>query len=137
MILSQQKKYPELPRKKYGPGWWLSNPHYRHYMLRELTSLFVAVYTILYIYQVALFANSPTGYAGYLNILKSPLMIGFNIIILGFTLYHALTWFKLIGRIQPLKFGKWTSTPMQALVINLGLLVVISGAIIGIFFMGK
>ncbi len=106
-------------------------------MVREITSFFVAVYSMLYIYQIALLANSPTGYANYLNILKNPLMIGFNIVILSFTLYHALTWFKLIGRIQPLKFGNWTSTPTQALVINLGLLIIISGAIIGIFFMGR
>ena len=135
--MSQQKKYPELPRKKMGPGWWLGNRHYTVYMVRELTSFFVAVYSILYIYQIVLLANSPSGYANYLNILKNPLMIGFSIIILGFTLFHAATWFFLIGRVQPLKFGKWTSTPVQALIINTVLLIVISGAIIGLLFMGK
>jgi succinate dehydrogenase subunit C len=135
--VSQTKKYPELPRKKMGPGWWLGNRHYTVYMMRELTSFFVAAYSILYIYQVALLANSPGGYANFLSILKNPLMIGFSVIILGFTLFHAATWFFLIGRVQPLKFGKWTSSPVQALIINTVLLVVISGAIIGIFFMGK
>ena len=135
--MSTTKKYPELPRKKYGPGWWLGNRNYTKYMLRELTSLFVSIYAILYIWQIALLANTPGGYANYLSILKNPLMIGFSIVILGFTLYHAVTWFALIGRIQPLKFGKWTSTSKQALIINLGLLIIISGAIIGIFFMGR
>ena len=135
--MSRTKKYPELPRKKLGPGWWLGNRHYTVYMLRELTSFFVAAYSILYIYQVVLLENSPGSYANFLNVLKNPLMIGFSIIILGFTLFHAATWFFLIGRVQPLKFGKWSSTPVQALIINMVLLVVISGAIVGIFFMGK
>ena len=135
--MSQPKKYPELPRKKLGPGWWLSNRHYTMYMLREITSFFVAAYSILYIYQIVLLANSPGSYARYLDVLKSPLMIGFSIIILGFTLYHALTWFMLIGRIQPIKLGSFTTTPVQALIINTVLLVVISGAIITIFFMDK
>src|SRR5215471_7203672 len=104
--MSASKKYPELPRKKYGPGWWLHNRNYTRYMLRELTSFFVAVYAILYIYQVALLATSAgpcypgigappcsvTPYDQYVaNVLKNPLMIGFSIIILGFTLYHAVT----------------------------------------------
>src|SRR6266849_5059721 len=107
------------------------------YMLREITSFFVAAHSILYIYQVVLLANSPGSYTRYLDVLRNPLMIGFSIIILAFTLFHAFTWFFLIGRVQPLKFGSWTSTPVQSLIINTILLVVISGAIIGIFFMGK
>ncbi len=106
-------------------------------MLRELTSFFVSVYAILYIYQVVLLASSPGSYSQYLGVLKSPLMIGFSIIILAFTLFHALSWFFLIGRVQPLKFGGWTSTPVQALIINSVLLVVVSAVIVGVFFVGK
>ena len=135
--MSQQKKYPELPRKKLGPGWWLSNRHYTVYMLRELTSFFVSAYAILYIYQVVLLAGSPGSYSQYLEVLKNPLMIGFSIVILAFTLFHAFSWFFLIGRVQPLKFGRWTSTPVQALVINSVLLVVVSAVIVGVFFVGK
>ena len=131
------KKYPELPRKKLGPGWWLGNRHYTMYMLRELTSFFVAVFCIFYIYQVVLLAASPGDYFRYLDLLKSPLMIGFSIVILGFTLFHALTWFFLIGRVMPLKLGGWSSTPVQALIINTVLLAVISLVVIGLFFLGR
>jgi fumarate reductase subunit C len=124
------KKYPELPRKKLGPGWWLGNRHYTVYMVRELTSFFVSVFAILYVYQVALFATSPGAYSRYLDLLRNPLMIGFSIVILGFTLFHALTWFFLIGRVQPLKLGGWTSTPVHSLVINTVLMVVISLVVI-------
>lgn len=107
------------------------------YMLRELTSFFVAAYCILYVYQVVLLAASPTSYAGYLDVLRNPLMIGLSIIVLGFTLFHAFTWFFLIGRVQPLRLGGKTTTPVQSLVINTVLLVIISLVIIQFFFMGR
>jgi len=135
--LSQKKEYPELPRKKLGPGWWLGNRHYTVYMVRELTSFFVAVFCILYIYQVVLLTATPGSYSQYLDLLRSPVMIGFSIVTLGFTLFHAFTWFFLIGRVQPLKFGGWTTTPVQSLIINTALLAVISMVIIGLFFLGR
>lgn len=135
--MSGRKEYPELPRKELGPGWWLGNRHYTMYMVRELTSFFVSVFCIFYIYQVVLLAASPGSYSQYLDVLRSPVMIGFSIVALGFTLFHAFTWFFLIGRVQPLKFGGWTSTPVQSLIINTGLLGVISLVVIGLFFMGR
>lgn len=129
------RKYPELPRKKLGPGWWLANRHYTVHMVRDLTSFFVAVFSILFIYQVVLLVAAPESYSQYLDLLKSPVMIGFSIIILGFTLFHAFTWFSLIGRVAPLKIGGWTSTPVQALIINTVLLAVISLVIIKLFFL--
>ncbi|TMI39715.1 hypothetical protein E6H23_08695, partial [Candidatus Bathyarchaeota archaeon] len=49
-------KYPEY-RKQLGPGWWLSNQRYTLYMIRELTSFFISIYAIIYIYQLSLLAS--------------------------------------------------------------------------------
>ena len=106
-------------------------------MLRELTSFFVAVFSLFYIYQVARLASNPGSYTQYLEIVRNPLMIGFSIIALAFTLYHSLTWFHLIGRVVPLKFGGRTTTPLQALIVNTVFLVIISVAIIMVFFAGR
>ncbi len=135
--MSREKEYPELPRKKLGPGWWLGNRHYTIYMIRELTSFFVAAYCVLYVYQVALLATSSSSYSAYLDLLQNPFMVGFSITILGFTLFHAFTWFFLIGKVQPLKFGGKTTTPVQSLVINTVLLGIISLVIIQLFFVGR
>src|SRR6058998_3754143 len=106
-------------------------------MLRELTSLFVAVFSLFYIYQVARLASNPGSYTQYLEIVRNPFMVGFSIIALAFTLYHSLTWFYLIGRVQPLKLGGRATTPLQALIVNTVLLVIISVAVLQLFFVGR
>lgn len=130
------EKYPELPRKRLTPGWWLSNRHYTLYMLRELTSFFVALFSLLYIWQVAQLASDTAGYNSYLSLVRNPGMVLFGIIALGFTLYHSVTWFYLTGQVQPLKIGKTKTTPWQALVVNLVLLIIISYAVIRILIGG-
>ena len=126
-------KYPEY-RKRLGPGWWLSNQRYTTYMIRELTSFFVSIYAIIYIYQLSLLAMG--NFSSYDSFVRNPATIVFSIIALFFTLYHAFTWFYLIGRIQPIKLGRNKSTtPLQALAINLVLLLVISYAVVYLFIL--
>ena len=103
-------------------------------MIRELTSFFVSIYAIIYIYQLSLLAMG--NFSSYDIFIRNPATIGFSIIALFFTLYHAFTWFYLIGRIQPIKLGRNKSTtPLQALAINLVLLLVISYAVVYLFIL--
>lgn len=134
--MSGAKRYPEF-RKKLTPGWWLSSSRYTAYMMRELTSFFVAVFSLLYIYQLSVLVSRDTAaYSGYLNLLKNPVMVMFSIVTLAFSLYHSLTWFYLIGRVQPIKIGKRKATPVLSLVVNTILLVIISYAVIRLFLLG-
>ncbi len=96
--MSKEKPFPEYKRK-LGPGWWLANSHFTQYMIREWTSFFVAVFSLIYIYELSLFASGAR--ADALNLLKNPGVIAFNVLALLFTLYHAFTWFYLIGKVQP------------------------------------
>lgn len=67
-----------------------------------------------------------------LALMRNPGIIAFNIVALLFTLYHAGTWFYLIGKVQPVKVGKTTTKPWQALLVNIILLLIISFAVIEI-----
>ncbi len=99
-------------------------------MVREWTSFFVAVFCLIYIYELSLAATSPST---YLNLLRNPFLVFFNIIVLAFTLYHAATWFYLIGKVQPMKVGKYTTKPWQALLVNSILLLIIFYVVIVLF----
>ena len=99
-------------------------------MIREWTSFFVAVFSLIYVYELSLFASGAKDSA--LALMRNPGIIAFNLIALPFTLYHAATWFYLIGKVQPIRFGKTTSKPWQALLVNVGLLLIISYAVIQI-----
>ena len=102
-------------------------------MIRERTSFFGAVFSLIYVYEHSLFASGAKESA--LAQKRNPGIIAFNVIALIFTLYHAATWFYLIGKVQPIKIGKTTSKPWQALLLNIVLLVIISYAVIQILIL--
>src|SRR5438445_6153750 len=129
IAMSKEKPFPEY-RRKLGPGWWLSNRHFTQYMIREWTSFFVAVFSLIYIYELSLFATGAKDSA--LALMRNPGIIAFNVLALLFTLYHAFTWFYLIGKVQPIRMGKTTSKPWQALLVNIVLLLIIFYAVIQI-----
>ena len=122
--MTENKRFPEL-RRKMTPGWWTANRHYAQYMVREWTSLFVAVFSLVYIYGLSLWVTTGSR-AAFLNLLLNPAIIAFSFIALIFTLYHAVTWFYLLGQVVPVKIGKTTSKPWQALAVNIIILLVIS-----------
>lgn len=118
-----EKRFPEL-RRRLSPGWWTHNRHYTMYMIREWTSLFIAVYSLIIIYGLSLwFTGSRTA---FLDLLKNPAVIGFSLVALFFTMYHAVTWFLLLGAVTPIKIGRTVTRPWQALILNLILVLVIS-----------
>ena len=117
------RRFPEF-RRRLTPGWWTANRHYATYMVREWTSLFVAVYNLMIIYGLSLWANGTR--ADFLRFLKNPAVVGFSLVALVFTMIHAVTWFYLLGAIAPVKIGRSRTKPWQALVLNLILLVIIS-----------
>ena len=127
--MSKEKPFAEY-RRKLGPGWWLSSGHFTQYMIREWTSFFVAVFSLTYIYELSLFASGAKDTA--LALMRNPGVIAFNILALLFTLYHAFTWFYIIGKVQPVKIGKTTSKPWQALLLNIVILLIVSYAVIQI-----
>ncbi len=122
--MGDKKQYPELGRTRLTAGWWKVNRHYTMYMVREWTSLFVALYSLIFIYGLSLWWLGSS--ADFLNFLKNPAVIGFGIVAIVFTMYHAATWFYLLGAVAPVKIGRSTTKPWQALILNLVLLAIIS-----------
>jgi fumarate reductase subunit C len=102
-------------------------------MIREWTSFFVAVFTLIYVYELSLFTSGAKVSA--LNLMRNPGIIAFNLLALVFTLYHAFTWFYLIGKAVPIKIGKTTSKPWQALLLNVVILMIISYTVIQILIL--
>src|SRR5437016_12218192 len=106
--MEDKKRYPEL-RRRLSPGWWTANRHYAMYMVRECTSLFVALYSLIFLYGRSLWATGSR--AEFLNFLQNPAVVGFSLVALAFTMYHAATWFYLLGAISPVKLGRSPTKP--------------------------
>ena len=98
-------------RKPYIPKqsrwWWTRNPFFIRYMIREGTSIFVLVYSVLLIFGLYQLKQGEAGWQLWLSLLNHPVVIVFNLLALAATLYHAATWFKLAPKIIVVRFGEW------------------------------
>ena len=96
---------PGLYYPKMRLTWWLGRPGYIRFMIREVTSVFIAIFLVVLLVQVHQVAQGPDAYAAMLGRLASPGWIVFNAVALLFALYHTVTWFKLTGVVQVVRVG--------------------------------
>jgi fumarate reductase subunit C len=75
--------------------WWLKSRAYSKFVLRELTSVFVAFFAMLYLWQLRALAAGPEAYAQFVARLKTPLFLTVDTVAFLFVLFHTITWFNL------------------------------------------
>ena len=86
--------------------WFLSQPRYKRYMAREVTCIFIFAYTFLLICALGSLANGPDAFQGFLDSLRSPLGVLFNLAVLVVTAYHSITWFNTTPQAMPIQRGE-------------------------------
>jgi fumarate reductase subunit C len=87
--------HPRWYRRRVSVWWWLKNPSYATFVLRELTSVFVAGFALVTLLQVRALSAGPEAYARFERRLESPLVLAFHAVALAFVLFHSITWFNL------------------------------------------
>ncbi|TMC88615.1 MAG: hypothetical protein E6J12_11010 [Chloroflexi bacterium] len=80
-------------------GWWTRRANYFWYIVREFTSLPLAVWLLWFLVEVQRAQNGPKGYAPH----SSAAFVIFSVICLGFALYHSITFLSLAGVILHFK----------------------------------
>ena len=78
--------------------WWARRRSYTMFMLRELSSVFVALFVVELLLLVRAVARGPAAYEGFLDALAHPAMIVVNLVALAFVLLHAVTFANLTPR---------------------------------------
>ncbi len=86
--------------------WWLNKRNYLLFMLRELTSVFIAAFLVLYLVQLAQLAGGAEAYAAFLERLASPGWIVFHLLALVAALYHSIPWFNLLPQVMVVRRGE-------------------------------
>ena len=81
-----------------SPTWWLARPAYVKFMVRELTSAFIAGYAVFLLILMRN-ARDETAFQAMLESLKSPVSIVLHLVVLGFALFHSITFFNLTPRV--------------------------------------
>ena len=89
-------------------GWWLKNPFFIRYMIREGTCVFMAVYSVILLLGLASLAGGEVSYDAWLAGLGSPISILFHLLTLAAAIYHTVTWFAVSPKaMPPIYLGKY------------------------------
>lgn len=111
--------------------WWLRNPAYRRYMLREATALPLLFYTLLLMSGLYQFTRGEAAFLGWLELLRSPWLLALHGLALAAALFHAFTWIALVPKILVIDTDRLRVSPtavkrahqVGAVVCNIGLLL--------------
>ena len=95
---SYSRYQPRWYRPRVSTYWWLWRWAYLKFIVRELSSVFVAYFVVLLLFMLRALSHGPEGYAAFLEWLKTPGVIALNAVSLFFVLFHTITWFNLAPR---------------------------------------
>lgn len=98
-------------------GWWLKNPVYVRYMIRESSSVFVTLYGLILLTGLYSLKAGDLSYQGWLQAMSHPLIIVFHFLTLAACLYHAVTWFKVAPKVLPNFYLGGKKVPDSAITI--------------------
>jgi len=87
--------HPRWHRKRVSVWWWLEKRSYALFVLRELTSVFVALFALLCLWQVRSLTQGPHAYVQFLARTRTPAFLALSAVTFLFVLFHAITWFNL------------------------------------------
>jgi fumarate reductase subunit C len=85
-------------------------------MLRELSSVVLALFLIFYLIQIARLGPGAAAYDAFVASLRSPGMVLFNFIALIAAVYHTVTWLQLAGIVMVVRLGA-RAVPPQRLIV--------------------
>jgi fumarate reductase subunit C len=122
--------YPTMPAT-----WWLTKRSYFLFMIRELTSVFIAIFLIVFLVQIYQLAEGQQAYTAFIQRLGSPGWITFHVVALLFAVYHTFTWFQSSSVVIPIKIGRQEIPRSVVLGLHFGAWIVASAVILVLFIL--
>jgi fumarate reductase subunit C len=127
--------HPRWYRSRISTYWWLGKWAHLKFILRELSSVFVAFFVVLTLLQIYAVASGREAYAEFQQWLRNPLLVALNTVSFFFVLFHAVTWFNLAPRAMVLRVGGKRMPDIVIAASNYVAWFVVS-AIVGWFLLG-
>lgn len=121
--------HPRWFRPRVSVYWWLGQWRYLKFILRELSSVFVALVVVMTLLQLRALRSGPEGYARLQAQLKSPWIIAISVLSLFFVVFHTITWFNLTPRAMAVRLRGKRIPEWLVAAPNYAVWVVMSGAV--------
>jgi fumarate reductase subunit C len=97
--------HPRWYRPRVSVYWWLGEWHYLKFILREISSVFVAVFVIETLLLIHAVRQGPAAHEHYLRCMRNPAILLLNVVSLFFVVFHTITWFNLAPSAMPVRLG--------------------------------
>jgi fumarate reductase subunit C len=121
--------HPRWYRRRVSVWWWLQNRSYTGFVLRELTSVFVAFFALVYLWQLRALVRGPEAYAHALARLGTPLFLVADAVAFLFVLFHTITWFNLTPKAMVVRLAGKRVPDWVVVSLNYAAWLVLSGAV--------
>jgi fumarate reductase subunit C len=97
--------HPRWYRRPISTWWWLGKRTYLAFILRELSSIFVAWFVIFMLLLVRAIGQGDAEYQRFLDRVDHPLVVLLNLVALAFLTFHMVTWFDLTPQAMVVRVG--------------------------------
>ena len=97
--------HPKWYRERIPIFWWVRRWVHTRFILRELTSVFVAYSALVMLIQVRAMGLGENAYAQFSVWLETPTALILNAIAFLFVAYHSVTWLRLAPRALVIRLG--------------------------------
>lgn len=122
--------HPRWLRPRMSTYWWLGKWPYVKFILRELSSVFVAWFVVYLLLLVRAVSRGEAGYRDFVDFSAHPAVLTVNVIAFLFIVFHAMTWFALAPQAIVAHIGKKRVPPILIAVPHYGAWIVISAGIL-------
>ena len=96
---------PTTYRKPVSRLWWTKKRSYFMFVMRELSSVFVAWFAVFLMVMLFAIGRGEASYQRFLDFAASPIVIVVNIVALAFAVLHTVTWFILTSQAMVVRLG--------------------------------
>lgn len=103
----QKKVMPNVKMYKRPMNifWWANRWIHIKFISRELTSICVAVYSLVLLLYVWAVLKGPEEFEAFASVMRSPVVLVLHVVVLGGLMFHSVTWFNLAPKAMVIKFG--------------------------------
>ena len=98
--------HPRWHRTRVSTYWWMQRASYLVFILRELSSVFVAWFVVYLLVLVRALGQGESSYRQFLDWSGSPFILLLNLVSLFFVVFHAVTWFNLAPQAMVVHVGR-------------------------------
>ena len=128
--------HPRWYRRRMSVWWWLQKASYTRFVLRELTSVFVAFFALISLWLLRALAHGPDAYGRFLAQLGTPLFLLLDAVAFAFVLFHAITWFNLTPKAMVVRFAGWRVPDWLIVGANYAAWLVLSAVVVAVLLRG-